>query len=486
HALIEQAAYQSLARSKRRDFHGQIGAALAEHFSEIATTQPEILAYHYMQAGDTEQSVRFWRQAGLRAAAASANQEAVSHLTQALELLKHLPDSSWRVQEELRLELALGTVEAALHGYAAAQVGDAYARAHELSLRIPESPYLVRVLTGLAGHYVVRTELALSRRLAEQALAIAERSTDQTQLASANLLLGLSLTGLGNLADAHPYLQRAVTLTGSPPLERRYITAAPDPGVVARVHYLDCLWLQGFPDQALIQAGDAVRLAEQLSHPHSPVFAVGGAANVSTLRGDFDSAEMLTRSLEQSAATYDFSYFSALALLFAGWIAARRGAMTDALEQMRAGVAAYRTAGSDTLAMAWLARFAEVLRRTGQVQESLTIISEALAQVTDSGERYMDAELHRERGEALLLASPDNGEVAEECFREALRIARRQGAKSFELRAATSLARAWARRGMIAEARQLVSTCYRWFTEGLTTADLREAAALIQMLDSAA
>jgi predicted ATPase len=268
HALIRQAAYDALLRSKRRQYHRKIAEVLQERFSDIVEVQPELLANHYAEAGLIEQAIPYWQKAGARAAQRSANMEAISHLSQGLELLKTLPDTPERSQQELALQTTLGSVLIGTNGYAAPETGEAYTRARKLCQQIGETAQLFPVLHGLWAFYVVRSDLKTARELAEEQLRLAESQHDTACLLEAHWALGSLLFGFGDLTAARAHLGQSSALYD--PQEHRSLALlyGHDPGMSSLCFAAHALWHLGYPDQALKSTQKAVALAREVSHPY--------------------------------------------------------------------------------------------------------------------------------------------------------------------------------------------------------------------------
>ena len=482
HALIQDAAYQSLLRSTRQQYHQRIGQVLEEHFPETAEAQPELLAQHYTEAGLTEQAVHYWLRAGQQASKRSANLEAISHLTKGLEVLKTLPETPERIQQELKFHIALGAPLMATKGYAAAEVEQCYARAWELSQQVGESPELFPVLWGLWVFYETRAEYKTGRELGEQCLALARSIQDPALLLEAHSALGITLLWLGELALAQEHVEQGITLYN--PQQHRFLATLYgfDPGVFCLSLAADVLWLLGYPNQALQRSHEALALTQELSHPLSLALALNFAAILHQFRQEGQAAQKraeaaITLSIEQG-----FPYWLAEGTIRRGWALSAQKQVEEGITQIRQGLASYQATGAEVLRSYYLALLTEACEKGGQSEEGLSVLAEALALVHKTGERFYEAELYRLKGELLLVRPTHQTAEVEACFQQALAIARRQEAKSLELRAAMSLVRLWQSQGKRAKAYELLAPVYGWFTEGFDTADLQEAKALLEAL----
>ena len=479
HALIQEVAYQSLLRGTRQQYHQQIAQVLEARFPETAATQPELLAHHYTAAGLSAPALRYWQQAGQHAVERSAHVEAMSHLTRGLEVLAALPDTAERTQQELSLQTTLGSALMAAKGQGAPEVGQAYARARELCRQVGETPQLFPVLFGLWRFYLVRAEYQTARELAEQCLSLAQRVHDPALLLEAHFALGGSLLWLGEMAPAHAHLEQSMALYV--PQEHRALAfrAGIDLEVWGLSHEAFALWSLGSPDQALRQGHKALTLAQALSHPPSLAAVLFYVAFIHCFRREAHATQERAEAAMALANEQGFPQWLAVGMILRGWALAMQGQGEEGRAQIRQALAAWRAMGAGMAVSHWLVLLAEAYGQAGQGEEGLRLLAEALAHVDTTGERQFAAEVYWLKGELLLRqAIPDEAQ-AETCLHQALDIARRQQAKSWELRAALSLARLRRQQGKRAEAHGLLAPIYGWFTEGFDTADLQEAKALL-------
>jgi TOMM system kinase/cyclase fusion protein len=482
HALIQDAAYQSLLKSTRQQYHQHIAQVLEAQFPDTVATQPELLAYHYTEAGLSAQAVRYWQQAGQRAVERSAHLEAVAHLAKGLEALATFPDTPERVQQELGLQITLGSALMASKGQGAPEVGQAYARARELCRHVGESPQLFPVLFGLWRFYLAQAEHQTAHELAEQCLSLAHRLHDPACLLQAHFALGGSFWFLGELAPAHAHLEQGIALYDRQAHRALAFRAGVDLGVWCLSYAAIVLWLQGYPDQGLRRASEALTLAQALSHPHSLAAVLFYVALIHGFRREERATREQVDAAMALASEQGFPHWLAQGSPLRGWVLAIQGQAEEGIAQSQQVLAALRATGAK-LALSWmLSLLAEAYGKAGQVEAGLQTLAEALALVDQTQERFYEAELYRLQGELLLARSAEYHAETETCFRQALDVARRQQAKSLELRAATSLSRLWQQQGKRAEAHALLAPVYGWFTEGFDTADLQEAEALLEAL----
>ena len=484
HALIQDAAYQSLLKSKRQQYHQQIARALEERLPEIKDTQPELLAHHYTEAGLVEQALPYWLSAGERAVQRSANVEAISHLGKGLELLKTLPDTPGRAQQELTLQIALGVPLRATKGFAAPEVGRAYARARELCQQVGETPQLVPVLRGLWEFYELRADYATARALGEQLLTLARRVKDPALLLVAHDVVGDTLLWLGDFPAARAHLEQGVALYDIREHRSHAFLYGYDSGVACLSFGAWALWFLGYPDQALRRMEDALRVARELAHSFSFAFARQFAGQLHLYRREYDLARELAAEVITISTEQDFLIWLAMARIVHGSALAEQERAKEGIAEIRQGMADWQAMGQELELPQFLALLAEAHGKADQSEEGLKVLADALAVAEKTGERFWAAELYRLYGElSLRVADAETGRRgAEQSFQKAIEIARRQSAKSLELRAAMSLSRLWQRQGKKDEARQMLAEIYGWFTEGFDTADLQDARALLEGL----
>jgi predicted ATPase/class 3 adenylate cyclase len=477
HALVQDAAYQSLLRSTRQRYHRRTAEVLVERFPEIAEAQPELVAHHFTQGGLSEPAIVNWRQAGQRAIERSATVEAIGHLGKALDLLKSQPDGVERQRRELELQATLGSVLMAAKGYAAPEVGAAYTRARRLCEQLDDTSQLFSVLRGLWGFHVVRAELQTARELGEQCLALAERTRTAAAMLWAHFQLGMTLFHLGDFTVAQHHFQQGLAAYDRE--RRRAPRALQDPGVACLSYLAMVLAFRGHPDQARDASRQAVALAQELKHPFSVAYALTIAATTAQTCQDVEETRARAEAANAIAREHAIPYWWAYGPILGGWALAAQGRGEEGIALQRRGATAYQATGADLARPYFLALLADTYRRQGQADEGLAALGEALAMVDRTGERWIEAELHRLKGELLLVASPTDVAEAELHFRRALDIARSRQGVALELRAALSLGRLWQEQRRSDEARRVVAEVYGRFTEGFDGSDLREAKGLL-------
>ncbi len=483
HALIQDAAYQSLLKSTRQQYHQRIAEVLATQVPETAEAQPELLAQHYTEAGLTEKAVPYWYQAGHSGIQRSAHVEAIAHLRQGLALLETLPETPQRLQREVDMLIALGASFIATQGYAAAEVEQTYLRAHHLCQHLENPQQRLPVLRGLWIYYCARPALQTAYTLSEQFLTLAQQAQDPVMLPAAHRAVGTTLFFLGATTEAHTHFAQGIALSDPQQHHVAVLLYGEDAGVVCRSFAAWALWCQGYPDQGLVRSQQAVTLARQMAHPFSLGFALGHAALLHACRRERRAAQERAEAAISLTTEQGFPFWMAWGALLRGWALAQQGQAQEGREQMTQGLMTYGATGAALVRPYFLALLAEADGTLGEPEAGLAVLTEALTLVETTGERWYEAEVYRLKGALLLQQHADHQAEAETCFHHAIEIARNQQAKSFELRAATSLARPWQRQGKREEAQQVLGDVYGWFTEGFDTADLQEAKALLAVLE---
>jgi predicted ATPase len=482
HALIQDVAYQSLLTSVRQRYHRKIAQVLEEDFPETAEAQPELLGHHFTEASQIEQAIPYWQRAGEIAMRRSANLEAVSHLTRAVELLMTLPDTPERAQHELTLQLALGAPLQATKGQSAPEREKVYTRAWELCQQIGETSQHFLVLFGLWQFYAVGGELQTAHEVGKRLLNLAQRQHDPALLLEAHRALGVTLLYLGEFAAAREHAEHGIALYDPQQHRSHAFMYGQDPGMTCLIYAAEALWLLGYPDQARARSHEAFNLAQELDHPYSLVWAQARSARIHQCCRELQTVQERAEAAIVLAREQEFPVYLAWGTILGGWVRAHQGQVKEGLAQIQQGLADISATGSETERSSLLVLLVEAYGRAGQAEEGLTVIDEALAIADKSGMGFYEAELHRLKGELLLALSAENHTEVETCLRQAIDVACNQEAKSLELRAAMSLSRLWQQQGKRAEACKLLAEVYGWFTEGFGTADLKEAKALLDEL----
>jgi class 3 adenylate cyclase/predicted ATPase len=485
HALIQEAAYQSLVRSKREEHHRKVAETLKARFPEIVEAQPELVAHHYTGADLKEAALPYWQAAAANAMRRSANLEAIAHLTKAQEQLLTLPESPERLQRELALQLALGTPLIATRGFASPEVGKAYERAHEICKLSGDAPQLFPIVWGLWVFYIACAEHGKAHELAHQCRRIAKAVNDTDLLILAHHAMGVSLTNLGQFDSALSELNQGIEIYNREEHAPLAFAYGQDPGVVCRAQAAFCLWFLGLPEQALKRNDEALALAQELSHPYSLAAALDFSAWIHQLGQNVGATEKDAEAAIAISAEREFVFWLLIGMILRGWALTAGNKVDEGIALMRQGVAGYQATGAGIMRPYYLALVAEALAMTGELKEALRLLDEAEAAVRNSGERWYEAELYRHKGRLMLQDSArapedERRRLAEDYFERALVVASQQGAKLLELRAAAELCRLWSGGDKGAKAKRRLAEVYGRFQEGFDLKDLRDAYALLQ------
>ncbi|HKR44243.1 MAG TPA: adenylate/guanylate cyclase domain-containing protein [Paraburkholderia sp.] len=484
HALTQEVAGSSLLTERRNALHERTAQAIEELFPTRIADYCSELAHHYRLSGNVPKAVEYLHRTGQQALQHSANIEAMRHLGAALELLEHLPDTPARAHQELTLLLALGPALMAVRGYAAPEVATTYTRALALcAQQVGDDSVLFPSLFGLGTYYSLRAQYATACELAERLLNIAQVAQDPDLLVDAHAALGATLFFQGKLRDAHEHQERARALY-SPDRHRTHaITYGMDPGYVLTFSAWS-LWYLGFPDQASTRSRDTLALDKKISHPISLAFTLSATSILGQFRHDVQLAEECADAAIKLSLERGFPFYWAWGTIVQGWARAEQGNIGEGIAQITEGIANYQAAGAELGCSYFLALLAAAHERAGKPQAGLDAVTDALAMVNRTGEHFYEAELYRLKG-TLTLQCPGADrqgsavqQQAQACFHKAISVARRQGAKSLELRATVSLAQLWETRDKAA-ARQMLADIYSFFTEGFDSVDLLQAKTLL-------
>jgi class 3 adenylate cyclase/predicted ATPase len=483
HALVQDAAYENLLKSRRQVLHQRIAQALEKEFPETAKTEPELLAMHYAGAGLADPAISYWRTAAERALQRSANVEAANHFRQALALLATLPEGRERDERELDLQTRLGATLTTVKGFAAPEVAAAYDRARILCRESETPAQKFSVLRGLWVYDLVRAEWQAAGDLAEEMLALAGDQQNIGYELESHRALGMILLWRGMFVGAREHLEQGRRLYDPEQHRIHALRYGNDPGIACLVHEAFALWVLGYADQALATSRRAVTLARQLGHPFSLAQALIYSLFIHQCRREPQVIRKSADEVKTLALEHGFPFWRAEAGIMAGWARAAEDKSSDGIIQLRNGVTDFLATGARMDKPRWLALLAEAYWINNQPDEGLEAVKEGLRVVDETRECFFQARLCQLNGDLLLRKGLPDAEVAADAqFREALAIARRQEAKSWELRAATSLARLWRAQSRRREAHDLLAPVYGWFTEGFDTADLKDAKALLDEL----
>ena len=483
HALTHEVAYGSLLQERRRVLHAKIVESIERLYPDRLSEHVELLAHHASRGELWEKAVGYLHDAGKKAASRSASHEAIAYFEQALNALGHLPDNRQTIEEAIHIRVDLGPLLIVTLSFAATEVEENYNNARELCDRIGNTSQLFPILWGLARMHDTRGELRTGQKLGEQLLDLALRAQDSALLLEAHHELWANLSIQGELVSARSHMEQGVALYDREKHRHHaFLYGGHDPAVCCAFHSAEVLWLLGYPDQALRKSHDSLELARELSHSATMSFALAFAAWFHQYRGEQQTVQERMQDGIRLATEKGFALGRANVRFLEGWLLAEGDQWQAGITQMSTFLIERPRGASGRWMSHCAALLADAYRKSGQPGEGLDVVINALAKVDQTDCRYYEAELHRIKGELLLMQSVPAEEHAEACFQNALKIARGQSAKSWELRAAMSLSRLWQSQGKRAQARQLLGDIYGWFTEGFDTADLKAAKAMLDEL----
>jgi predicted ATPase len=482
HAFVQDAAYRSLLKTKRQQLHAKVAGVLRECFPELTESQPEIVAHHLTEAGLTTDAIICWQRAGQLAAERSANAEAAAHLHRGLELLRTLPETAERNEQELGLLTALGSLVMGPLWRGHEDVATVYQRALDLCRSMDDTSHLAAVLQGLRLYHTYRAEIAPAREVAQELLAVAERTGDSGHLVEGQRAIGVVCFFAGEFQTARDHLERGIALYDIRTHGSHALSYGEDPGVSCLSFFARALWILGYSDQAVARSEQAIAVARATAHASSIAPALICRAEIAMLRREAQDAREWATAALTLTAEQGLPFWTGLATAMHGWALSEQGHSVDGIAQIRDGLSALARTGDRLYRLYFAAILGEALGKIGQLDEGLSALDEAIDGACWSGMSHWNAELQRCKGELLLATSDVDQAAAEACFRRAIDIAQSQSARSLELRASTSLARLLAEHGRRAQARDLLAPIYGWFTEGFETADLKYAKALLDEL----
>jgi len=477
HALVQDAAHDSLLRTTRQQLHAQIAEALETQSPELIDSQPELLAQHYAEAGIGKKSVAYWGKAGHSSASRSAMAEAAAQFQKGLDQLVLLPDTPERQRQELEFCSALGAALRFVKGQAALETGQAYARARELWEQLGFPTEYIHIPYGQSRYHVYHGETDLALRLDEDLLQVSRQRDDSCGLVLAHQSCGTGYGLRGRFALSRSSLETVLSLYDPNSHHALGAQTGSHPQVVAEGYLGFVLFCLGFPDQALTRSNAAIAEARRLAHSPSLASALMIGTLLLSIADNDGILDDRVHELVAVAADQDFPQWHAFGTIYRGWVKAKSGDAVEGISLLRNGAAAYQAGGAELLMPHHTALLARAYGIAGQVEEALSELDKAFQIGERTAERWLEAELHRHKGELLLRQG--DAEAAEELYCKALGIAREQEAKVWELRAAVSLARLRRDQGRYTEARELLAPLYGWFTEGFDTQDLKEAKTLL-------
>jgi len=479
HALTQEVAYNSLLIERRRELHERTAAALEELFAGKLDEQVDALAHHYSRSGNAAKAIGFLRRAAEQARTRSAYDDAIGYVNEALRLLAELPESRERDCDEVAIQGGRAFLLAATQGFAAAEITQCLNRGVELCKRIGEGPEMYGVMFGLWNFSLARNRLHDAMKLAEKILNLSRLLNDELAEAGAHSAFGATCLWRGEFNAAYQHLAQSNAIYDRD-LDR-YLPMYKARVVPSRAGTSWALWMIGSPDQARACAEEAVALATRLGSPFSMLFALMHAIALAHLRGDYSTIRPRAEAMIQIAQEQGFPYWSAVASMVIGRTLVGEGNHDAGINRMLEAMATLRETGGELIYNYALSLLAESYLMGREPEKGLTAVAEAFQAIETSGQHMHEAELWRLRGELLVLRGDPEAE-AQRSFYRALEVAQGQQARSWELRAATSLARLLLIRNRQDEARSKLAPVLTSFTEGFESADFKQATAVLRDL----
>ena len=481
HALVQDAAYQSLLKSRRQQHHARIGDVL--QVQSFGAVEPELIAYHFTEAGRIEQAIDYWLKAGQRAMQRSAHVEAERHLRVGLELLAGVPETTARHHREITLQNTLGVCLMPTRGFGNPDVAAAFNRAAEICTHVDDDQGLFIALRGKGQYHMISGDLRTARKDVHRILEIAEQEGNHDFLIEAHHLGWSTLCFTGEFRSAERHAQEGISQ-----YERErdhhltYTYSGHDPGMCARAFGSLSLAQLGYVERALARCLDGLALAEALAHPFTIGISLWAAGILHQLRREPDAVGQIGERMIHYGEEKGLRMIVPFGKFFQGNAMAQHGQFAEGIAQMRKGISELRSIGTLFSLPSLFGGLADAYANCGNIDQGLAAVEEGLTMVRTGGEHFSLPEIHRIKGKLLLACSVNDTNAAEAAFGEALSVARTQQAKLLELRAATNMARLWCDQSKLRQARELLAPIYGWFTEGFDTRDLKEAKALLDEL----
>lgn len=497
HALVQEMAYSSLLKKKRRRLHAEIAIFLEDRSPHITLTEPELLAHHYTEAGLPHRAITYRMKAGERAIQRSALNEAVSEIDLGLSLLPSLTDEADKRTQELYLRVAQATALRATRGTGAPETGAAWARAQTLCSNKEDKALLFRILYGRFLFHQGNADLEKARTFGESLLDLGRQLGNDGALLRGHSAIGRTAFGQGDFVEARQHLEQAIALNDPAGTSGNNMVGQPELPVIDLCYLSWTSFALGYPETALKQCWRSLEIAEAGAVSYDLVVANGNACYLHQLRQDHNAVRRCAQNVIGLATEKGFPHWRSLGAMFQGWLQAAGGQTAEGIALFQSALSEHRATGEVLEVCYFLGLLAEMLGSNRQVEAGLDHIAQALALVEQTGERWYEAELHRTKGNLLLQAQGTEDPSVETCFETALSLAARQQARLWELRAAVSLSRLRLARGQTAEARETLEPIYRWFKPegkvpkgevadgygpGEDGADRRAAAALLEDL----
>ncbi len=479
HALVCDAAYESMLKSRRQQLHGHIARTMVKKFPDIVVSQPEIVAHHFTEAGLVQPAIDYWLKAGNLALGRSAS-AAISHLKQGLNLIPRIDDSMQRNKAELLLQTSLGNALRATEGWSTESVKHAYTRALQLCKQTGLDEHAFPAVFGLWTWNFPRATLAEAQGLAEHLLNISESIDNSVYKALAHEALGFTLFAQGKFTAAHAELERSIILCEDSKAAAYLDLSAQDPRVHVRSYDAIILWLLGFPDRALSLCAEARRYADVSRHPFGEAMAQAISLRVHQLRGETAIVAGQANAAIALCEEHEFVHYLAMAKILRGWARAQQDEFDEGIAEIQEGLEKERATGALLFESYSLGLLADVCIKNKRYEQAIEFLGPVQFRFDyENTERFYAAEIYRLLGE-IYLRSNQNLDQAEHYFSKGLKVAREQKAKSLELRLCLSMCDLYDLGQDAEKYRSQLGDIYGSFSEGFETADLVRAKATLK------
>jgi predicted ATPase/class 3 adenylate cyclase len=474
HALVRDAAYESLLKSVRQEMHGKIILALGE-----IDAAPELMAHHAEVAGETENAIEWWQKAGDIAFARPAYDECLGHLGSAIRLVQQMDENEYWRRKELALQVQLGQVSIAKNGYSAKLTAETFKRALALSEAVDDSDLRFPVLYGVWVTHLIRAECSQANTISFQILELADAQDGSTPRVVANRMAGTTQALLGNFDEARRKLE--IGEQAYDPSQRISLAShfGQDPGTALFCYMAWVFWLQGYPDQAKVYANRALTAARDSAHINTICYANIHVAMYAQCRGDVDLVKRCGDTVDYMSNEHGLVQWRQFSEMVLGWASVAQGDDSD-ITRFQQGFDTYVDSGALIYAPVLLTTLASQLLQFDRVDEAHKTVASARQIVDKMGERLIEPELLRVEGE--IFWRNVNIENARACFEQGIEMARKQNARSWELRASMSLAALLNEQGEKQHGLELLQNIYGWFSEGFESSDLKKAKSLLELL----
>ncbi len=485
HALIQEAAYVSLLRSTRRSLHEKIARALLSQFPDIAGSNPELVAYHFTEAGFAEEASTYWLNAGRQAAQRAANLEAIGHLTSGLDTLQTMPDSTDRARRELDFQIELCGPYLSIRGWGGEETAATYARARELCTQLGEIGQLPSVLNGEYFRELTKGRCQSARDVAVELLQFGDKHKNSEAILQGHRLLGWVSLYLGEFSVCRSHVDTALRLYDPDQHGELKLRYAHDTRVAMLCVRTITQCLCGYPDQGKETAKAAIAYAHKIDHEPTLAYAIMYAkASTAIFLNEPENAYEIAGELLLLSERLSSSLWRGYGCVIRGWSACRLNADDDAMQLFREGHELLEHTSPNPWQPVLLSLLAEILVSRGDIERALLELDNALHLVERTGERSWESGIYNQYGQTLLALDSGKAQEAENSFLKGLEVARSQGARTLELRAATSLADLWQDQGRCDQALDLLMPVYNGFSEGFNIPDLVKSKILLDKLNS--